>query len=293
MPETGKKENEQFTITSQYPIMNTTGTAPTTNNKRLTIRVGSHTLSFSTVRSTAEGNSVVYEPYTVKSGISMAANLREALKTADRPAEGFQRVTAVIVSPVMLIPTDLFSEGEKDMLYRHAYTTNGSDTVMHNVLPDLNAVALFSVNKDLKLVIEDNFKHPTFMCAMAPVWRYLHQRSFTGNRNKLYGYFHDGKLELFSFTQHRFKYCNTFDTTNAHDSLYFLLYVWKQLMLDQERDEIHLVGNIPDSDWITEELKKFIRRTYIINPSGDFNRAQVTQIKNIPYDLMTLYVKGR
>ena len=64
-------------------------------------------------------------------------------------------------------------------------------------------------------------------------------------------------------------------------------------MLDQERDEIHLVGNIPDSDWITEELKKFIRRTYIINPSGDFNRAQVTQIKNIPYDLMTLYVKGR
>ncbi|MBO5185966.1 MAG: DUF3822 family protein [Prevotella sp.] len=273
--------------------MNTIGTASTTNNRRLTIRIGSHSLSFSTVINADGRNSVAYEPYTVKSGISMAANLREALKTADMPAEGFQRATVIIVSPTMLMPTDMFNESEKDMLYRHTFTTSNSDMVMHNVLPDLNTVAVFSINKDLKLVIEDNFKYPTFVCAMTPVWRYMHQRSFTGNRNKLYGYFHDGQLELFSFTQHRFKYCNTFETTNAQDSLYFLLYVWKQLMLDQERDEIHLVGNIPDKEWITEELRKFIKRTYIINPAGDFNRAQVTQIKDIPYDLMTMYVKGR
>ena len=44
---------------------------------------------------------------------------------------------------------------------------------------------------------------------------------------------------------------------------------------------------------ITEELKKYLKKVYIINPSADFNEAPATQIKNMPYDLMTLYVKGR
>ena len=79
----------------------------------------------------------------------------------------------------------------------------------------------------------------------------------------------------------------------THDALYFLLYVWKQLMLDSEQDEMHLVGDIPDRELLTEELKKYIQKAYIINPSADFNRAPATQINGMPYDLMTLFTKGR
>lgn len=273
--------------------MNTTGNNTISTPSRLTIRVSRRSLSFSATDNTAVGSPVVYEPYPVKSGISMAANLREALKTASLPAGSFQRVTVMADSPVLMIPTDLFREDERDMLYRHSYPTAKADTVMHNVLPNLSAVAVFSVNKDLKTVIDDNFRNATFVCATTPVWRYLHNRSFSGNKNKLYGYFHDNRLEIFSFTQHRFKFCNTFETESVQDSLYFLLYVWKQLAMNQSRDELHLVGDIPERDTLLEELRKFIGRTYAINPSGDFNRAQVTQIKGMPYDLMTLYVKGR
>lgn len=44
---------------------------------RLTIRVSRNTLSFSVVDREAE-HQLIYEPYTVKSGVSMAANLRQA-----------------------------------------------------------------------------------------------------------------------------------------------------------------------------------------------------------------------
>ena len=44
---------------------------------RLMIRVGYKSLSFSVVDGSCE-EGVRYEPYTVKSGISMAANLRQA-----------------------------------------------------------------------------------------------------------------------------------------------------------------------------------------------------------------------
>lgn len=261
--------------------------------QRLTIRVARHTLSFSTVDPSAGSCPVVYEPYTVKSGISMAANLREALKTVALAAYDYQRVTVMTDSNVLMIPVDLFNEAERDTLYRHSYTDTMADVVAHTVLPDLNAVAVFAVNKDLKMVVDDRFSNATFVCALSPVWRYLHQRSFIGNRNKLYAYFHDGKVDIFSFTQRRFKYCNSFDTSSAHDSLYYLLYVWKQLMLKPEHDEMHLVGDIPEPEWVLDELRRFLQRAYVINPTADFNRAPATQIKGMPYDLMTLYVKGR
>ena len=70
---------------------------------------------------------------------------------------------------------------------------------------------------------------------MTPVWRHLHQRSFTGHRNKLYGYFHSKRLDLFSFQQNRFKFCNSFEASHAYDALYFLLYTWKLLRLEAEK----------------------------------------------------------
>lgn len=262
-------------------------------NQRLTMRFSRNSLSFSTAYISNGEQQVRFEPYTVKSGVSMAANLREALKTAELPLEGFKNALVMTDSPVLMIPLDVFNESDYSTLYAHSYPSLTSEKVLYSVLPDLNAVSVFSINKDLKLVVDDNFHDVKHAHAVSPVWRYLHQRSYIGSRNKLYGYFHDKKLEIFSFSQKRFKFCNTFDISHTNDALYFLLYVWKQLMLQPEYDEMHLVGDIPEKDVLLEELKRYLQRAYVINPSADFNRAPVTHISNMPYDLMALYVKGR
>ena len=263
---------------------------PINRNPRLTIRAGRGTLSFSMPD---EHGNVVYEPYVVKSGISMAANLREAFKTSDLLSLAYTHARVLIDSNVLMVPIELFDEQEIEVLYAHAFPSNTQDKIFFNVLPDLNAVAVSSVNKDLKLVVDDHFQDVHLVAAVAPVWRRLHQRSYTGMRQKLYGYFHEQRLEVFSFQQNRFKFCNSFDAQRAQDALYFLLYTWKQLRFRTQHDELHIVGDIPDSEWLTAELKRFVQNAYIINPSADLNRAQVTGIKGMPYDLQTLFVKGR
>ncbi len=261
--------------------------------QRLTIRIGNKSLSFSVADTSTGDGGITFEPYLIKSGISMAANLREALKTAALPEEGFTRALVMVDTPVLMVPVDLFAESEAEELFMHAFTHQEGNTVLYDVIPELHAVAVFAVNKDLKLVIDDNFHDAKFACAMAPVWKNLHRRSFTGTRSKLYGYFHDGRLDIFNFAQNRFKFYNSFDATRAHDALYFLLYVWKQLMLQPEHDEMHIVGNIPDCEWVLNELKNYLKRAYIINPASDFDGAPATKVKGLPYDLMTLYVRGR
>lgn len=262
--------------------------------QRLTIRIGRGSLAFSTILAGSDGDmNVVYEPYTVKSGISIAANLREAFKTASLLASGYQSVNVMADSHALMIPLEHYSEEDISMLYNHSFPSDENRVVLPCVLPTLNAVAAFAINKDLKMVVDDHYSNAKYTCLGAPVWKHLHQRSYTGARRKLYGYFHDKRLEVFSFAQNRFKFYNSFDTSLPHDALYFLLYVWKQLQLSPDNDELHIVGEISDKDTVMDELRRYVQRVYTINPSGDFNRAPVTQIKGMPYDLMTYYVKGR
>ena len=266
------------------------------------IRIGEYHLSFSTIDTEDTENPISYEPYVVKSNMSIAANLREALKGAGLKQMGIVKAVVLIDAPILLIPVEAFEEQNMDEMFRHSFPNRKQEQVLYNVLPDLNTVAVFSVNKDLKLVLDDNFADVKITVAMQPVWRHLHRRSFFGARNKLYGYVHEQELDIFSFHQNRFKFYNRFETHHERDALYFLLYVWKQLALNNEHDELHLLGSFfgydtqADRDkqkWLTDELHRYLQNVYTINPSAEFNRAPVTKIKGMPFDLMALFTKGQ
>lgn len=254
---------------------------------RLAIRVGYDTMSFCLPN--ADGT-VEYQPYTVKSGVSMAANLRTAFHESELLRGRDDRAQLSIVSPVVLIPIDEYMDQENfdvETLYNHTFTGKEHEAKVASVIPDLSAVAVFGVNKDLKLVVEDHFGDVRIQNVMQPVWTHLYRRStLVGQRRKLYAYFHDGKVDVFSFQQRRFRFANAFDATHAHDALYYLLFVWKQLALSNEDDELHLVGKCEHMEWLITKLKNYLRRVYTLNPVADLNRAPASQIQGMEYDLM-------
>ena len=266
--------------------------AETSNSiQRLTIRIGRNTMAM--LNQTDGSEEVVYEPYVVKSGVSMAANLREAFKNSDLLLQAPPRVRVLIDTDALLVPVEIFEESSMEELYRHAYPRQEQDLITYNVLPNLYVVAVFPVNKDLKLVLDDHFSDVRLVMAMQPVWSHLHQRSFTGMNRKLYGYFREKRLDVFAFQKNRFKFCNSFDASRSKDAVFFISYVWKQLQLDAEADELHLVGDIPDEADVTAALRRFIKKVLVVNPSADFSQHPVTEIKGVPYDLQALVVKGR
>ena len=254
---------------------------------RLAIRVGYGTMSFCLPN--ADGT-VEYQPYTVKSGVSMAANLRTAFRESELLRGRDDRALLSIVSPVVLVPIDEYMDQENfdvETLYNHTFTGREHEAKVASVIPDLSAVAVFGVNKDLKLVVEDHFGDVRIQNVMQPVWTHLYRRStLVGQRRKLYAYFHDGKVDVFSFQQRRFRFSNAFDATHAHDALYYLLFVWKQLALSNEDDELHLVGKFEHLEWFITTLKTYLRRVYTLNPVADLNRAPASLIEGMEYDLM-------
>ena len=263
--------------------------------KKTIIRIGRNTLSFTTLDANSTEQPIVYRPYVVRGGISMSANLREAIRTPEVLNKETIKAQVLIDTQSLLVPVEEFDEAEKEKLFEYSYPAGQEKrVVMYNVIPDLKAVCLFAVNKNVTTVLGDRFDAGVdYIHSLTPVWRQLHQRSFTGHRNKLYGYFQNKQLHIFSFQQSRFKFCNSFDAAHAHDALYFLLYVWKQLRLQNEHDELHLVGDIPEQEWLMQEVKGYVANAYVINPQTDYQNAHATKIKGMPYDLMTLITRGR
>ncbi len=262
------------------------------NKQRLTLRIGRNTLNI--LAYDEDSGNYTYEPVVVKSGVSMAANLRETFKNSDLLRKGTNgRLRVLIDSNVLMVPVELFAEHTMEEMHHHAFPRQEQDTTLYNVLPDLNAVAVFSMNKDLKLVLDDRYDNISIISAVAPVWRHLHQRSYTGSRLKLYVYFHEKRIDVFSFQQNRFKFCNSFDASRPADALYFMLYVWQQLQLRAKYDELCLVGDIIDQTWIVQQLKKYVQNVIVLQAQTDFSMHPVTAIKGVPYDLQTFVVKGR
>ncbi len=257
---------------------------------RLTIRFSRNNMAF-TVGDPQENGMLVYEPYEMNMGISVAANLREAFKVSELLQSGYKRLLAEIDTPVMLMPIDDFGTQDIETLYHHTYHRQGNEEILSSILPDLNAIAVFAINKDLKLVIDDHFKDIRIQPLMQSVWTHLYRRSYAGPRRKLYAYFHEKRMEVFSFQQNRFRFSNSYEATNEHDALYYLLYIWKLTGMDVEKDELYIVGDIPYQDWLIEKVKQHLKYCRIINQEVYFNNSQLAKRTDIPYDMKAIYLE--
>lgn len=231
---------------------------------------------------------VEIEPYTVKSGMSMAANLREAFRESDILTRPAVRACVLADVAVSLIPLEEWDESQAEALHFYAFPRLAHEFVMHCVVPDLNCVAVFSVNKDVRTVVTDHFSDVRFMPLVVPVWQHLHRRSYSGMGRKLYAYLHDGQLSIAAFRNNRFRFANTFEATETTDTAYYIMYTWQQLALDAKRDELYIVGDLTPQEPLRDELRRYLQNVYLINPSAEFNRAPVTRAPQATYDIICL-----
>lgn len=258
-----------------------------TMQNRMTLRVAAGSLAFALPKDT-DRTQVDFYKYASKNGISVAAQLRDAFKTVDLLKNTTtDRAKVMVDSPVLLIPLDEYNDNDKETLYKHSFPSTEGCAIIGNVLPDLNAVAVFALNRDLKLVVEDHYSDTRYIHLMQPVWDYLHRRHFLGNRRKLYVYFHDNELEMFSFERNHFIFYNRYQARSAKDAVYFTLFVWKQLALDQMHDELFLGGEIPDKEQLLRGLRSYVQMVAVISSAASFSNVPLTQEKGITFDMIT------
>jgi hypothetical protein len=260
------------------------------NTTKTIIRVGRKQLTFARVNPESE-QQIDFEPYRMRLGMSMAANMREAFKQSPMLRTAGMSARILVDSPTMIVPIEEFSGEDEAELYKYVLPQKQSEQPVHHALNDMNAVAVFTVNKDFGLVLSDHFTDVKFIPVMQPVWKYMHRRYFTDIRQRLFAYTHDGVIDVFAFRHNRFSFCNQFDATHTADMVYYILNVWKQSGFT-EKDELFLLGAANDAEPLMAQLQKYLPKVHYIKPSIEFNRASIAEIEGITFDTITYFIKA-
>ena len=264
-------------------------------NPTIIIRIGQNALSFAVADPSKEGG-IAFEPYVLRSNMSLSANLREAFQKSPLLGRDIEQAQVIVDAPVLLVPSGEFEEKQAETLYQHTFAgekTMGVEQtrIVHSELEKLNAVAIFKMNSDLRLVIGDHFTEVRYQHLMQAVWNHFYAQNFTGTQRKLFAYLHDKRLEIFCFDMGRFRFSNAYDVSNSRDAVYFLLAVWKQLGFDAQNDEIHLVFDTEtvatadaqnDRETLMETLRRYVKNVHAPETSE-------TSASNLPLDLKILF----
>lgn len=232
---------------------------------------------------------VRYERYPAKTGISAAANLRKAFTDSQLLSLPSDGATILVDAPVSLIPQEEYDAQTATALYKSVLPVADGEEVEASEVSGLHAVATFALSRDLKVVVGDHFSNYRFLPVVQPVWNYLYQNHYEGSRRKLFAYFHDRKVDLVAFRQNRFQFCNTFDASHCADAVYYLLNTWKQLGLDRQTDQLHIVGGVAYAAELDEMLGRYLANVHKLNTTAATDGKEKPLRTIMPFDVQALY----
>ena len=165
----------------------------------------------------------------------------------------------------------LTEEEQAELLFYHNHQKRENETVICNILKKNNVAIIFGMDKSAHTFLSEQYPEAHFYSQSTPLIDYFSVKSRLGNSKKMYVSIRREAIDIYCFERGHLLLTNSFECTHTEDRIYYLLYVWKQLEFNQERDELHLTGTLPDKETLMSELKKFILQVFIMNPATNID----------------------
>ena len=242
----------------------------------LSIRLSADGFSFSIYHPQTDSDHT-YITYPVNTSYSLTVNLKEFINATDAFKYTYRKTNILIDTPrFTFVPFELFEDEHQTDIFHYNFPPKDNETILCNILGKSNVTLLFGINKHLHQLLHEHFPDARIFSCASPLLEHFSIKSKEGNCRKLYAHLRKDLLETFVFDKGKLLLCNTFNCKKTTDRVYYLLYIWQQQGLSQEKDQLHLAGNIEEKEELLIELHKFLRNIFIMPKS------------NIPFDIQTL-----
>ncbi len=242
----------------------------------LSIRLSTDGFSFSVFNPLGDGELSVFDR-KVDESLSFTANLKQTFRETEWLNHPFRQVNALIASKrFTFIPLEFFEDEQAEIIFYHNHPKQENEIVQYNILQKNNVVVLFGTDKSTYTYLREQYPGVKFYSQVSPFIEFFSVKSRLGNSRKMYAHLQRKSMELFAYERGRLLLANAFECKTTPDRIYYLLYVWKQLGYEQERDELHLTGNLHDKEQLLPELRKFIRQVFIMNPAANLDLQAIT-----------------
>ena len=256
-----------------------TAQAEQSTNSILSIRLSTDGFSFSILNPSA-GDAPTYFGRDVDPLTSLSANLSRAFDEDERLRLPYRRVNVLMGGGrFTLMPLELFEDEHAESVFHYNVRTKDNEAVMYNVLRSNDLVVIFGVDRTVAETVSRQHPNAKFYAQASPLIDLFAMRSRAGNNRKLYAYVQHSSIGIYAYDRGRLLIGNHFDCTETADHIYYILYAWKELGLDQLRDELWLCGRLTDKAGLLAGLQRHISQVCIMaGPSDHIDLQAATEL---------------
>jgi hypothetical protein len=237
----------------------------------LSIRLATDGFSFA-VYNPIRNSLVLTRQREIEPELSITVNMRKALEELDFLSYTYKRTDALPAGKrFTLMPAELFAEDQAETCFYYNFSPQENEIVLYDTLPKNGAVVLYALDKSLYDLLREQYPQIRFQSSVSSLAEHLAVKSRPGADKKMYVCVRRSFIEVYVYDRGHLMLLNAFDCENNSDRVYYLLYVWKQLAMDQQADELCVMGDGAEKDLLVEEMRRFIRHVSVLHPVSEFN----------------------
>ena len=251
----------------------------TNDNSAITLRISANSIIIAQPGNPPSGETVMGK------GVAAALLARQAL---DNPLLSHKASARVMVdTPVLLLPQGEHDSEEQEILFDYAFSSHRHDAKITTPIDDLQCLAVWPIKREVKSAIDTHFAKVEYLPAALPVWRTLHHHARSSRQHRLYVYGHDQKIDVLCFQHNRIRFSNTFTAEHAHDALYYILYVWRQLAMHDDHDQLWLYATLPHEEWLLPRLRHHLPQVQVMAREEGLQHPSWATVASLPIDIIT------
>lgn len=253
----------------------------------MSIRLQPGGLSFSGYIPSGKG-SFFYREATFDRNVSYLSSLQEFFFAHDFLTWMYRKVQVMTVSrQYTLVPREIFQEKKKELFLESAFI-QPADRCLHQSLND-GAEVVFGIDNEVYEFCSRSFIHPEFTHHIVPTLDFWAIQARNSLYSQMYVVLHDKMIDILCFERGGLSFVNSFAAEREEDILYYILYVWKQTGMDQQKDELHLFGESVLRNQIIRSLSLYIKEVRPVEIPTEAYLAGA-EIARAPMDLIILSI---
>ena len=232
-------------------------TADHSENYIMSIRLRSGGLSFSAY-SPSVSESFFYRDVEFDRTRPYISSLKECFFENDFLTWFYRQVNVVCVtSQYTLVPAAVFQEKQKAELLAFTFSSP-EGRCLSNELKDEPAELVFGVDEDVYEFCSRSLVNPRFVHHVGPLLSLWKKQSRARLPRQLYVVLHRRRMDVACYAQGNLLFVNSFEYEHTDDILYYILYVWKLLLMYQQKVQIRLLVRVSVAYDVYNRLAKFI-----------------------------------
>lgn len=235
-----------------------------------------------------------YDVYNNNHDISLNANITQAIRQMGLQQGDYNFVDVYVDEPATLAPLNEFEEEYDDDIYFYNFPELASrHKVFYDTLPYLNALLLFSADKDVVRTLRDYFPGVKFHHTLtALVIQYASRYPYTATTPRIYCYVCEEKLSTIVISGGKLQFMNTYRIHNPNEALYYLNSVAERVNYADNKERIYIGGDPKPAKEMMGNLSKINMQGFLMDDQQELSNHPVSKINDFPYDFKVVLLKA-